>query len=202
MVSSQIEIPKTSSPQTCLLALDWPLFVPICTETLVLPAQNPSYYPTTLVLFTFYLKMYGSSRNLWDNQYGTPCRIVIFIVISSVNLLVSTNLQINIQILGLMLKQKGYFFPLSYQISMAKWLKGLSGNQGSAGSSPAQDFFKNVLIILKIRMPIQIIGKLRLQNNVHQLPSTNLNCSFQIGHQDRSGFKCLESRLKYFLRCC
>ena len=41
-----------------------------------------------------------------------------------------------------MLKQKEHFFHSSYQISMAKWLKGLSGNQGGAGSSPAQDIFQ------------------------------------------------------------
>ena len=60
MVWSQKKIPKTSSLQTCLLVLDWPLFVPICTETLDLPAQNPWYYPTTLVFYTFYLKMHSS----------------------------------------------------------------------------------------------------------------------------------------------
>ena len=73
MVSGQKKIPKTSSLQTCLLVLDWPLFVPICTETLVLPAQNPWYYPTTLVFYTFYLKMLGSGCSLWDNSSAPPC---------------------------------------------------------------------------------------------------------------------------------
>ena len=73
MVSGQKKFPKTSSPQTCLLVLDWPLFVPICTETLDLPAQNPWYYPTTLVFYTSYLKMLGSGCSPWDNSPAPPC---------------------------------------------------------------------------------------------------------------------------------
>ena len=84
MVLIKIEIPKTSSLQTCLLVRDWLLFVPACTETLALLAQNSWYYHTTLVLYTFYLKMHGSSKNLRDNSYGTPNTYVIVIYLGRI----------------------------------------------------------------------------------------------------------------------
>ena len=75
MVSGQKKIPKTSSLQTCLLVLDWPLFIPVCTETLVLRAYTPPYYPTTLVFYTFCLKMPGSCCSGGDNSYAPPCSL-------------------------------------------------------------------------------------------------------------------------------